>query len=132
MKKMLSHFLDLLAFSGQTITFAGVNKLLQSVPQSVNEVMSKEWQETSFANKLVDRAVANKQLTASQSSDLSLGSEYVLSVLPRMEERLRSGIMATLDSITYPFLRGRLATLCDGKTNLCPEDCFRGRREQRL
>jgi type IV secretory pathway TraG/TraD family ATPase VirD4 len=128
MRRMLGHFLDLLAFSGETITFAGVNKILQSSPQSVEEVKSVEWQEKSYCNSLVDRAVANKQLTAAQQSDLALALEYVLSVLPRMEERLRSGIMATLDSITYPFLRGRLAALCDGKTNLCPEDCFRGER----
>jgi type IV secretory pathway TraG/TraD family ATPase VirD4 len=128
MRRMLGHFLDLLAFSGETITFAGVNKILQSSPQSMEEVQSKEWQEKSYANQLVDRAVANKKLSAVQQSDLGLAIEYELGVLPKMEERLRSGIMATLDSITYPFLRGRLAMLCDGKTNLCPEDCFRGER----
>jgi type IV secretory pathway TraG/TraD family ATPase VirD4 len=128
MKKMLGHFIDLLAYSGETISFAGVNKILQSVPQSVEEVKSKEWQEKSFANQLVDRAVANKNLSAPQQTDLGLAIEYVLFSLPKMEERLRSGVTATLDSITYPFLRGRLATLCDGKTNISPEYLYRGNR----
>ena len=128
MKKMLGHFIDLLAYSGQTISFAGVNKILQSLPQSIEEVKSKEWQESSYANQLLDRAIANKNLASAQQNDLALAIEYLLFVLPRMEERLRSGIMATLDSITYPFLRGRLSVLCDGKTNLSPEHLFRGER----
>src|ERR1700677_266415 len=80
MKKMLSHFLDLLAFSGQTITFAGVNKILASSPQRMAEVQSKEWQEKSFVNKTIDRAVANKKLSVAQESDLGLALEYVLFV----------------------------------------------------
>ncbi len=125
MKKGLGHMIDLLAASGEVISFANVNKLLQALPQSLEEVRTKEWQEKNYANHLVDRAAANKYLTYAQQKDVSGSIEYVLSGVPRMEERLRSGIMATIDSVLFPFLKGRLAELCDGKSNLFPEDSFR-------
>ena len=128
MKKLLGHFIDLLACSGETITFAGLYKILQSVPLSLEEVRDKEWQEKSYANQLVDRGVANKGLTRIQQNDLGLAIEYLLSVLPRMEERMRGGIFGQTDSLLFPFQRGRLAALCDGKTNLSPEHLFRGER----
>jgi type IV secretory pathway TraG/TraD family ATPase VirD4 len=128
MKKLLGHFIDLLAYSGETITFAGIYKILQSAPLSLVEVRDKEWQEKSYANQLVDRAIANKDLTRFQQNDLAMAIEFLLSVLPRMEERMRGGIFGQTDALLFPFQRGRLAALCDGKTNLSPEDLFRGER----
>ena len=126
-KKALGHFIDLLACAGERVSFAGINKVLQSTPRSLEEVRSSEWQQKAFANQLVDRAVANKNLSAVQQADLALALEFVLSVLPRMDERLRSGIISTLDSIIYPFIRGQTANLCGGEeTSLTPEDTFRG------
>jgi type IV secretory pathway TraG/TraD family ATPase VirD4 len=125
--KFLAHVIDLLACAGEAVSFGGINKVLQSTPRSLEEVRSSDWQEKSFANQLVDRAVANKKLSTVQQTDLPLALEFILSILPRMDERLRSGIIATLDSVTYPFQRGQLAALCGGEqTNLTPEDTFRG------
>jgi type IV secretory pathway TraG/TraD family ATPase VirD4 len=126
-KKVLGHIIDLLACAGEPISFGGINKVLQSLPYSLEEVRSKEWQDSSFTNQLVDRAIASSKLSAIQQKDLGLGIEYLLSVVPRMDDRLRSGIIASLDSIIYPFMRGQLGNLCGGeKSTLTPEDSFAG------
>ena len=125
--RFLANAIDLLACAGEKISFSGINKVLQSTPRSLEEVRSSEWQQKAYANQLVDTAVANKKLSAVQQADLALAIEAILSVLPRMDERLRSGIMATLDSVIYLFMRGQCANLCGGEqTNLTPEDTFRG------
>jgi type IV secretory pathway TraG/TraD family ATPase VirD4 len=126
-KKTLGHAIDMLACAGETVSFSGIYKVLQSVPRTLEEVGSEEWQAKSYVNQLVDRSVANKSLAAAKQSDLALALEFFLSTLPNMDERLRSNVIATLDSITYPFLRGQVATLCGAeKTTLSPENCFRG------
>ena len=126
-KKTLGHIIDLVACAGATITFQSIYKVLQSIPHTLEEVRSREWQEKAFSNQLVDRAIANTKLSRIQQKDLALALEFILAVLPRMDERLRSNILATLDSITYPFLRGQLADLCGGEqTTLRPEDTFDG------
>jgi hypothetical protein len=102
--------------------------VLQSVAYSVEEVRGKEWQERSFLNRCIDKAVANGNLTTLQQNDLALAIEFFLSVLPRVDEKVRSGVLATLDSIIYPFMRGRLAEMCGGaETTISPEDTFRGK-----
>jgi hypothetical protein len=123
-RKKLGHWIDLLACANEIISFANINRIMQSEPNSMDEVKSQEWQEKSYLNQLVDRAVANKNLSQSKQIDLRRAIEYGLWVLPRQDERLRSSVSATCDSLTFLFLRGTLAELVDGKTNLTPEDTF--------
>src|ERR1022692_229120 len=113
-KRALGHAIDLLACAGEPVSFAGIYAIFQSIPRSLEELGSKEWQK-GFLNQLVNRSAANKSLSKAKENDLRLAFEYFLGTVPRMDERVRSNIMATLDSITYLFLRGQVANLCGGE-----------------
>jgi hypothetical protein len=116
--------IDLLGFAGEAISFEAIHQCIASAP-TPEEVKSEHWQ-SSFLNRLIDKAIANKNLTESQKSDLGVAIDYWLSIRPRMDEKTRAGVVATGTSITHRFRRGLIGELCGTTTNLTPEDVFRG------
>jgi len=125
-KQLLCSAIDLLGLAGESVSFAAIAKVIADAAYSPEEVQSKEWQSRSAVNALIDKATTRTDLDDIQRTDLGVAIEYWLLTFPRMDDRTRSGITATVSSVIYSFQRGHLAQLFDTTTNLTPEDSFRG------
>ncbi|OWK46480.1 type IV secretory system conjugative DNA transfer family protein [Fimbriiglobus ruber] len=123
-RQTLSCCIDLLGLAKETISFPNIAKLLNSAPTSQEELASDVWLKKSYLNAIVDRATANKTLSVSQETDLLVAVEYFLSQFPRMDDRTRSNILATVNSLTFVFTRGLLVELFGSTTNFGPQDTF--------
>jgi type IV secretory pathway TraG/TraD family ATPase VirD4 len=127
-KQQLCCGIALLCLAGVPVTFEALERLTNSAPYSPAEVTSPEWQKSSFLSSLLDKiADRGESLSAIEKNDAALVIAYWLSKFPRMDDRTRSGILATVQSIIWPFQIGPVAELCGTETNLTPEDVFRGR-----
>lgn len=125
-KQLLCSAIDLLGLAGEPVSFSGIAKVITDAAYSPEEVQSKEWQARSLLNALIDKATGRTDLSEVARTDLGVAIEYWLATFPRMDDRTRSGITATVSSVIYSFQRGHLAQLFDTTTNLSPEDSFRG------
>jgi hypothetical protein len=124
-KRLLTCAIDLLGLAGAPITFAGIARIISSAPNSPEEVKSEEWQRDSWLNELVSRSVGREDLTPAQKVDLAVAIEFWLHDYAVLDEKTRSGIRATTQSLTFPFERSMLADLFGGESNCFPEDCYR-------
>ncbi len=119
---------SLLGAAGEPITFDAINAVIDSAPYSPDDITSPKWQSSSYFNSLLDPIAAREsRLTAVQRNDARVAMEFFVSRFARLDPRTRSGILATIQSIIWPFLCGPSAELCGTTTNLTPEDIFRGR-----
>ncbi|HEX4614235.1 MAG TPA: TraM recognition domain-containing protein [Urbifossiella sp.] len=126
-RQLMTATVSLLGAAGEAISFAGIDAVLDSAPYSPDDFTDPKWQETSYLNTLLDRmADREKDLTSIQRNDARVSLEY-FTRFARMDDRTRSGILATVQSIIWPFRYGPAAELCGSTTNLTPEDVFRGK-----
>jgi type IV secretory pathway TraG/TraD family ATPase VirD4 len=126
--QLLGAAIDLLGLAGKAISWQGINRLIASAPENSEQVRSAIWQKESETNATIDLATSRRDLTSSQATDLGAAVEYWLNTFPRMDPKTRSGVVTTVESITYPFCRGLLAELFSpGGEQLTPEDSFDGR-----
>ena len=119
------HSLELLAASGERIQFQGINKIIEDLPQNPEQVRNAEWQK-GYLNGLINKAIARKDLNTCQQHDLEMALLYFLGRVPKMDDRLRGGVVAQVSSMVFSFLTGRISRLFDGETNISPEFCFDG------
>ena len=125
-KQLLSSAIDLIGLAGEPLSFAGIAKAVAEAPYTPDEVKDAEWQGRSAVNAWIEKALARTDLDDVQRINLGIAIEYFFATFPRMDDRTRSGITATVSSVIYSFQRGHLAQLFDSTTNLTPEDSFRG------
>jgi hypothetical protein len=119
---------SILGVAGEPITFDAMNAVIDSAPYSPEDVTSPKWQSSSYFNSLLDRVAAREpKLTAIQRNDARVAMEFFVNRFARLDPRTRSGILAQIQSIIWPFLCGPAAEVCGTTTNLTPEDIFRGR-----
>ncbi len=126
-RQLLTCSIDLLGMAKEPITFDNIDQLISSAASSSEEVKSPEWQNSSYLNERITRAIARKDLTGAQKIDLKTDIEYWLYKYVVMDEKTRSGIRATTASLTFPFQRSTLVTLFSNPelNNCFPEDCYR-------
>ena len=62
-----------------------------------------------------------------QENDLAVAVEYWLVRYPRLDQKTRGGITATVSSLTYPFEKSFMAELFGTTTTITPEDTFAGK-----
>jgi type IV secretory pathway TraG/TraD family ATPase VirD4 len=120
----LTNIIELLAAAGEVISFKNILRFLASLPESSDDVRSTEWQKNSYANQIVDRAIAQPSPTQAQQNDLAVAIEWAFGSWPRMFDKTRSGIRSTLESLLFPFQRNHLATLFGSDTTFVPDDCY--------
>lgn len=127
-RNVLTAVISLLGAAGEPVSFAAIDSVIETAPYSPADLADPDWQANSFANSLFDRAADREpDLTPVQRNDARVAIEYLAAKFPRMDDRTRSGVLATVQSIIWPFRYGPAAELCSGTTNLSPEDVFAGR-----
>jgi hypothetical protein len=126
-RNLLTAIVSILGAAGEEISFAAIDQIIDSAPYSPDDFTDPKWQESSYLNSLLDKlAEREKDLTIIQQSDARVSLEY-FAKFARMDDRTRSGILATVQSIIWPFRYGPAAELCGSTTNLTPEDAFEGK-----
>jgi type IV secretory pathway TraG/TraD family ATPase VirD4 len=127
-RNLLTAAVSILGAANERLSFGSLEAVIDSAPYAPEEMTNPKWQESSFLNLCLDKlAEHEKDLTPIQQNDARVSLEFFANKFARMDERTRSGILATVQSIIWPFRYGPAAELCGNETNLTPEDIFRGR-----
>ncbi len=132
--KWLSHAFPLLLVAYGTLRMEDLNRFIATAPQSAQEVKSAEWHQTSFCSatlaqvgKLVTEAQAAGNPNRYAMQIIAEHGEFFLDEVPRLDNRPRSSIEATLTNMIYPFLSGKLKELFCTTTTVTPAMCRQGK-----
>jgi type IV secretory pathway TraG/TraD family ATPase VirD4 len=132
--KWLSHAFPLLLTAYGTLRLRDLNRFIASAPQSPAEAGSEAWITGSFCSHTLMRVgeLAKQAMDRGEQDSYALQvvaehGDFFLDEVPRLDNRPRSSIEATLTNLTYPFLSGKLAELFCTTTTLTPAACREGR-----
>ena len=126
-RQLLCAAIDVIAAAEGTVSLPLIYDVINSPPQSPEQVASDEWHKKSPCAQLLAKAAANRKLSARQEQDVSFAMKYFLRDLPSLAADTRSCVQTGLSSMANSFLRGHLRELFCTETTLTPEDCFDGR-----
>jgi TraM recognition site of TraD and TraG len=132
--KWLSHAFPLLLVAYGTLRMADINRFIATAPQSRDEVKSEEWLEKSFCwatlkrvGDIVMAAQAAGKPNRYAMQVIAEHGDFFLDEVPRLDNRPRSSIEATLTNMIYPFLSGKLNELFCTTTTVTPAMCRDGK-----
>jgi type IV secretory pathway TraG/TraD family ATPase VirD4 len=132
--KWLSHAFPLLLVAYGTLRMRDLDQFIATAPQSLAEAQSEEWRKESFCSATLVRAgMAARAAEAAGNPNshamqvINEHGEFFLDEVPRLDNRPRSSIAATLTNLTYPFLSGKLAELFCTTTTVTPVMCRDGK-----
>lgn len=132
--KWLSHAFPLLLLAYGTLRMRDLDRFIASAPRSPAEANSPEWIAESFCSKTLMRAgtLAKEALDRREKDSYAVQiitehGDFFLEEVPRLDNRPRSSIEATLTNLTYPFLAGKLAELFCTTTTVTPTLCRDGK-----
>lgn len=120
MSEMLSYaFLPLYAAYGR-IELADLMRLIDTAAQSGEELKDADWRATSYCFATIKKAYESPAFPLPEP-DLRAVNDYWMTRFPRLSDRTRSSIVATLTAIAHPFQTGYLRELFCTYTNIVPE-----------
>lgn len=125
-RQLIRNFVGLLIQARGTVTFSDLYRAIMSAPQSVEEVASKAWQDSSLCFRLL-REAEQRLKTESDSREFELIADYVLGELPKLASRTRSIIVSTFTSQIDVMQRGLLFDLFGRDTTITPEATEQGK-----
>jgi len=121
------HVLLVLVESGQPVTMPNLHKLIVSAPKSLEQVKSKDWQNSSYLYQCL-QAADTAPKSPSLKADFDLALTELLHVWPAMSNRTRTGIEATLTTTTSKLSRGAARDMLSAsEPNLSPSALFDGK-----
>lgn len=120
MSEMLAYaFLPLYAAYGR-IELADLMRLIDSAAQNSEELKSADWRASSYCFATIKKAYEHPVFPLPEP-DLRVVNDYWMTRFPRLSDRTRSSIVATLTAIAHPFQTGYLRELFCTYTNIVPE-----------
>lgn len=141
-RELMRNGIDLLKASREKMTLNALCSIIDQAPLSIADADSKEWQESSYCYKAIEKAAAYfadvkqklPQLSAkereqfqSEERDFKVAYDYFLSKFPALDERPRSGIVSMWGGLVDMFRRGVMADLFCGKTTFSLSDIEQGK-----
>jgi type IV secretory pathway TraG/TraD family ATPase VirD4 len=124
MRELLRNAIDLLALARGTLTLEEICTLIMDAPQSLEEVGSARWQQSSFCAECIT-AASEKKKSVRESHDFEMAARYWLKNFPALADRTRTSIVATFTSIADMLLHGIAWELFCTTTNLVPEVTYK-------
>ena len=127
-EETLSHALGIINAAHGTVNLRTLYEFITTAPTTRDEAASEQWQkQSSFAKTMIIAAYkARDEGDAYAERLLDEHGDYWFVQFPRLGDRTRSSIIATLTSVLYPFLSGKLRTLFGTQTTFAPELCRDG------
>ena len=86
-----------MVLAGRTVTIPDLHRLIVSAPQSIEQVQSDDWQNSSFCYACL-RAADLVSKSPSQGADFELALSFFLREWPGLSARTRSVVQSTLTS----------------------------------
>ncbi|MDB5325427.1 MAG: hypothetical protein JWM57_996 [Phycisphaerales bacterium] len=123
---MLRNGIDLLLMATGKVSVGDLCRLVNSMPRSMEQVRSEEWQRISYCYSLLKQADLNSA-SLRRPRDYAVVLDYVLSEFPNLADRTRSSITATFTAFADLFQRGLLFDLLSNGTTLSPADIENGK-----
>lgn len=123
LKHLLRNAVDLLLLSGEGLSLPKLYKLIQSAPNSPQELNSRQWQDSSYACECLEKAYTKSYLNA----DMELVEYYFCQEFPNLAEKTRSIIVSMFTNVAGIFLRGSLKQMFCTETTISPDDIFGGK-----
>lgn len=124
--ELLSYSVDVLATSGEPVSLANINRLIQSCPRrdgTIDDFYDDGWRDSSFCFYCLSQAATARQ-SPEGKADLELAASYLVEEFPSLGERTRSSILATFKGMALPFLRSPMREVFGSDTTLRIEDIF--------
>lgn len=126
-RKLLHCAIDTVALSGERLTLRLISEVVLSAPHSVDEARSGAFLEQSLCARLLQRAARRDDLAAPRRQDLAYAVTYWDSDFPRLSDRTRSVIEASLGGMVDGLMRSPLRELLCTDSTFSPEDTFDGK-----
>ena len=115
--EMLGNVFPILHAVYGTIRLRDVMTFIDTAPKSPVEMNNPEWTEHSFCAK----TLALASLLFDTHHELEIYCDYWSERFPNYADRTRSSVVATISSLLYPFMTGKLHELFCTDTNIVPQ-----------
>lgn len=119
-KEMLRPSVDLLALGRGTLSLEDICRFVLSAPRSKEEYESEKWLNESFCSEVIQAAIKRSK-DRRQQHDLAVSALYWTDHFPNLDNRTRSGIVATFTSVADILNHGIGWDLLATTINLVPE-----------
>ena len=122
LKQLLRSTVDLLSIAQGTVSLEEIHRVIQSAPQTLDDVRSKAWRDTSFCAQLIFKGgEKRKDLDPMRAGDFELTGRYFLNDFAALNQKTKSIIQTSFSAMADTFLRGTLRDLFCTTTNIVPE-----------
>ncbi|MDA8021269.1 MAG: type IV secretory system conjugative DNA transfer family protein [Thermoanaerobaculia bacterium] len=127
--ELMTHATNVLHAAGETVSLVNIHELIQSVPrrsEAVDEFHEDIWRDHSYCWQCMARAVGQdfQDVVPERQQDLEMAASYLCEEFPRLAERTRGSIIATMKGMALPFLQSPLREVFGSETTLRLEDIF--------
>ena len=118
--ELLSNALEALYGAWGRVRLDDLMRFLDSTAQTPQEAKDERWQQASFCYATLERLFRCPAMPVA-GADRDVITAYFFKRWPRVHEKTRTGIIATLTGMMHPFLKGYLRELFCTSTNIVPE-----------
>ena len=134
LKRCINRLIQLLKLSREEISVRNMHRLLSSAPmehevEDLHEMTDQyleDWAERSYCVNCIMKSGENP-LSKEQEEEYDLIYDYFFREFARLSEKTRPTIVESFLGLAEPFTSGILKKHFSGKTNLYPEESFRGK-----
>lgn len=125
---LLTNLVDLPIFAGLEVSLPLMRSIVNSAPQSREQLDDPSWQETSACAAILREAdKATEKADASIRADFEECRNYWIQEFPDLSEKTRSIVTLTFSMLVRPLITRPLRKLFSSDTNIKPEDTFDGK-----
>ena len=125
---MNTNLVDLPIFAGMQVSLPLMRSIVNSAPQSMEQIADPKWQESSECAAIIREA---DKATMKAGDDIRADFEecrnYWLQEYPVLSEKTRSIITLSFSMLVRPLITRPLRKLFSTDTNVKPEDAFEGK-----
>jgi hypothetical protein len=112
----------ILSAAGEPISIATIHNLICSIPESLEQVDSEEWQKGSYCGRIINQVRERKDNFSEQRwNDLDVATVHLLQRFPTLDPRTRSNVESTLTGLCSKFLYEPFRSMfCSGRFDFTP------------
>ncbi len=116
--------IKMIDLAGEPVSIVNIDRAIKSLPTQPGQHESAEWQQGSYASKLIQQIKARKdKLTNEQWDDLDNVAEFAFTKWPSMDPRTSASLEMHWSGLADKFRFDPLNRLfCSGKCTFTPED----------
>ena len=125
---MNTNLVDLPIFAGLKVSLPLMRSIVNTAPQSLDQIADPKWQENSIcAQTLFEAEKATAKASDDIRADFEECKQYWLQEFPALSEKTRSIITLSFSMLVRPLITRPLRKLFSTDTNIKPEDAFSGK-----